>query len=112
MAQSRRISEQWFRRAQGRLIEGVNSPSRGAAVFQHGPIVIERGRGAKVWDADGNQYIDFMMSFGALMNAAPGRPDSAARKAFVTTSETELAESISALNFVTGRKRFTVSILC
>jgi len=48
-----------------------------------------------------------VMSFGALMKAAPGRPDSAARKAFATTSETELAESISALNFVTGRKRFT-----
>ena len=52
-----------------------------------------------------------MMSFGALMNAAPGRPDSAARKALATTSETEPAESISALNFVTGRKRLTVSIL-
>ena len=44
------------------------------------------------------------------MNAAPGLPDSAARKAFATTSETELGESISALNLVIGRNRFTVSI--
>jgi hypothetical protein len=52
-----------------------------------------------------------MMSFGTLINAAPGRPDSAARKAFASTSEMELAESISAVNFVTGRKRLTVSML-
>jgi len=30
-------------------------------------VVIERGRGARVWDLDGNEYIDFMMSFGALI---------------------------------------------
>jgi glutamate-1-semialdehyde 2,1-aminomutase len=30
--------------------------------------MIERGRGSHVWDADGNEYIDFMMSFGALIH--------------------------------------------
>ena len=30
-------------------------------------MVLERGRGSHVWDADGNEYIDFMMSFGALI---------------------------------------------
>jgi glutamate-1-semialdehyde 2,1-aminomutase len=60
-------SQQWFQRAQQSLVEGVNSPSRGAAVYQPGPIVLERGRGSKVWDADENEYIDFMMSFGALI---------------------------------------------
>jgi len=29
--------------------------------------VLDRGRGARVWDLDGNEYIDFMMSFGALI---------------------------------------------
>jgi glutamate-1-semialdehyde 2,1-aminomutase len=29
--------------------------------------MLERGRGSRVWDADGNEYIDFMMSFGALI---------------------------------------------
>ncbi len=52
-----------------------------------------------------------MMSCGALMNAAPGRPDSAARNAFATTSETATGESISALNLVIGRNRLTVSML-
>lgn len=60
-------SKQWFERAQRSLVEGVNSPSRGAAVYEGGPLVLERGRGSHVWDADGNQYVDFMMSFGALI---------------------------------------------
>jgi glutamate-1-semialdehyde 2,1-aminomutase len=65
---NRSRSEQWFDRAQQSLVEGVNSPSRGAAVFAHGPVVLERGDGSHVWDVDGNEYIDFMMSFGALIH--------------------------------------------
>ena len=61
-------SRQWFERAQRFLIEGVNSPSRGSAVFSPGPVVLERGGGARVWDLDGNEYADFMMSFGALIH--------------------------------------------
>jgi len=49
------------------MVEGVNSPSRGAAVYTSGPILLERGKGSRVWDIDGNEYIDFMMSFGALI---------------------------------------------
>src|SRR6266436_10042901 len=64
---TRERSRKWYERAQQSLIEGVNSPSRGAAVYSPGPIVLERGRGARVWDLDGNEYIDFMMSFGALI---------------------------------------------
>jgi glutamate-1-semialdehyde 2,1-aminomutase len=60
-------SAQWFARAQQSLVEGVNSPSRGAAVYAQGPIFLERGQGSRVWDADGNEYVDFMMSFGALI---------------------------------------------
>jgi glutamate-1-semialdehyde 2,1-aminomutase len=60
-------SREWFARAQQSLVEGVNSPSRGAAVYQEGPVLLERGRGSRVWDADDNEYVDFMMSFGALI---------------------------------------------
>src|SRR5581483_9627839 len=60
-------SQQLFERAQQSLVEGVNSPSRGAAVYAGGPVMLERGRGSHVWDADGNEYVDFMMSFGALI---------------------------------------------
>ena len=61
-------SQEWYERAQKYLIEGVNSPSRGSAVYAPGPIVLERGQGSQVWDVDGNQYTDFMMSFGALIH--------------------------------------------
>ena len=64
---NRERSREWYERAQQSLIEGVNSPSRGAAVYSPGPVVLERGRGSRVWDLDGNEYIDFMMSFGALI---------------------------------------------
>jgi len=65
---SRARSQQWFERAQKSLVEGVNSPSRGTAVYKAGPLVLERGRGSHVWDADENEYIDFMMSFGVLIH--------------------------------------------
>jgi len=65
---NRSRSSEWFERAQTSLVEGVNSPSRGRTVFDPAPIAIERGQGSKVWDADGNEYIDFMMSFGALIH--------------------------------------------
>ena len=39
----------------------------GAAVYSPGPVVLERGHGSHVWDLDGNEYVDFMMSFGALI---------------------------------------------
>ena len=61
-------SQQLFQRAQQSLVEGVNSPSRGEAVYSPGPIFLERGSGSHIWDADGNQYVDFMMSFGALIH--------------------------------------------
>ena len=65
---SRNRSAEWFERAQKSLVEGVNSPSRGASVYAPGPIMLERGKGSRVWDIDGNEYTDFMMSFGALIH--------------------------------------------
>jgi glutamate-1-semialdehyde 2,1-aminomutase len=64
---NRKRSQEWFERAQQSLVEGVNSPSRGEAVYRGGPTFLERGLGSHVWDADGNEYVDFMMSFGALI---------------------------------------------
>jgi glutamate-1-semialdehyde 2,1-aminomutase len=60
-------SAEWFERAQKSLVEGVNSPSRGPAVYSPAPVFLDRGHGSHVWDVDGNEYIDFMMSFGALI---------------------------------------------
>ena len=94
-------SRELFERAQKSLIEGVNSPSRGAAVYEGGPIMLERGSGPHVWDADGNEYIDFMMSFGALIHGhAHPRLVSAVTEAMAsgshfaaaTSAESEAAE--------------------
>lgn len=65
---NRTWSRDLFERAQLSLVEGVNSPSRGAAVYEGGPLMLERGQGSHVWDADGNEYVDFMMAFGALIH--------------------------------------------
>ena len=65
---TRTRSREYFARAQQSLVEGVNSPSRGAAVYSPHPVVLERGDGSRVWDVDGNEYADFMMSFGALIH--------------------------------------------
>jgi glutamate-1-semialdehyde 2,1-aminomutase len=67
LTKTRTKSAAWYERALRPLIEGVNSPSRGAAVYSSGPVVLERGCGSHVWDLDGNEYVDFMMSFGALI---------------------------------------------
>lgn len=48
------------------LIEASSSSSRGPATFGKYPIFMERGRGSRIYDVDGNEYIDWMMAFGAL----------------------------------------------
>ena len=111
-------SHRWYERAQQSLIEGVNSPSRGAAVYERGPIVLERGRGSHVWDLDGNEYVDFMMSFGALIqgHAHPGIVDVVTQTiaegshfAAATSAEAEAAERFCRMVPTAEAVRFTNS---
>ncbi len=46
---------------------GVNSPVRAFKAVGGKPIALVKGRGAKVWDADGREYIDFLASWGPLI---------------------------------------------
>src|SRR5919201_2000614 len=46
---------------------GVNSPVRAFRGVGGEPIVAERGEGARIWDVDGKEYIDFVLSFGPLV---------------------------------------------
>ncbi|HLB52976.1 MAG TPA: aminotransferase class III-fold pyridoxal phosphate-dependent enzyme, partial [Chlamydiales bacterium] len=46
---------------------GVNSPVRAAKGLLSTPLIVERGKGARVWDVDGNVYLDCCMSWGALI---------------------------------------------
>lgn len=59
-------SKALFERATRVMIEGGSSPSRGPANYGAYPLFIDRARGSRVWDADGNEYIDWMMAYGAL----------------------------------------------
>ena len=52
ITKTRTRSQQWFERAQQSLVEGVNSPSRGNAVYSRGPLFLERGSDSHAWDAD------------------------------------------------------------
>jgi glutamate-1-semialdehyde 2,1-aminomutase len=61
------ISEELFVRA-GRVIPGgVNSPVRAFASVGLTPRFIARGDGCRVWDEDGNEYIDYVCSWGPLI---------------------------------------------
>ena len=65
-------SLQLFRTAQQRIPGGVNSPVRAFHHVGADPFFVERGQGAKIWDIDGNEYIDYVGSWGpAILGHAP-----------------------------------------
>jgi len=59
-------SGQFYRRAMKVLVEGVSSASRGPTNYTPYPPYMRRGEGSRLFDVDGNEYIDWLMSFGAL----------------------------------------------
>jgi glutamate-1-semialdehyde 2,1-aminomutase len=46
---------------------GVNSPVRAFNGVGGEPFVVDRGKGARIWDVDGNEYIDYVLSWGPLV---------------------------------------------
>ena len=46
---------------------GVNSPARSWGAVGGNPLFLTRGSGSRVWDADGNEYIDYVCSWGPLI---------------------------------------------
>lgn len=46
---------------------GVNSPVRAFKSVGHNPVFIERASGSKIYDADGNEYIDYVGSWGPMI---------------------------------------------
>jgi glutamate-1-semialdehyde 2,1-aminomutase len=118
-------SSEFFARAQKVLVGGVNSPVRGFRAVGGRPLIIERARGSRVWDADGREYIDYLCSWGALIlgHADPSVVSAIADQAALGTSygmtsplEIELAEriagaipSIEKLRFVSSGTEATMS---
>ncbi len=57
-----------FKEAGKLMPGGVNSPVRAFKQVNMDPIFIERGEGSKIYDIDGNEYIDYVLSWGPLIH--------------------------------------------
>jgi glutamate-1-semialdehyde 2,1-aminomutase len=63
----REKSEALFEKAKKYFPGGVNSPVRAFRSVGGTPLFIQKGKGAHIWDADGNEFIDFCGSWGPLI---------------------------------------------
>lgn len=104
-----------YERTLGVLIEASSSSSRGPVNFGKYPIFMERGRGSRIYDVDDNEYVDWMMAFGALplghshpevVEAVTEAATSGAHFATATPVELEVAEMIQRMVPNAERVRF------
>jgi glutamate-1-semialdehyde 2,1-aminomutase len=114
-----------FARARNVIAGGVNSPVRALGSVGLSPIFMKSGAGAMLYDLDGHEYLDFLMSWGALLlgHAHPAVTRAITNAAASGTSfgtptelETQLAElivsmmpSIERLRFVSSGTEATLS---
>jgi glutamate-1-semialdehyde 2,1-aminomutase len=121
----RRRSREIFERAETILVGGVNSPVRAFRSVGGEPLIIERGRGQFLYDADGNELLDYVCSWGAMLlgHAHPAVTQAIAEQAQRGTSygattelEVELATlitqavpSIEKIRFVSSGTEATMS---
>ena len=103
LKRERKRSREIFERAEKVLVGGVNSPVRAFRSVGGEPLIIERGSGAHLYDADGNELLDYVCSWGAMIlgHANPSISEAIAEQARRGTSfgvttelELELAELI------------------
>ena len=108
-------SKRLYRRTLDLLIEGSSSSSRGPANYGEYPLFMERGSGSRIYDVDGNEYIDWMMAFGALplghahpvvAGAISDAASTGAHFATATKIEIEVAELLRKLAPCAERVRF------
>jgi glutamate-1-semialdehyde 2,1-aminomutase len=99
-------SKSLFDRAQASIPGGVNSPVRAFKSVGGTPLFIEKAKGAYLYDADGNQYIDYIASWGPMILGHAYEPVVKAiqEKALLSTSygaptelEIEMAELIKSM---------------
>ena len=100
---TRERSEAIFERAQKVIPGGVNSPVRAFRGVGGNPPFIARGEGARLYDVDGNEYIDYVGSWGplllghchpAIMDAVRRALETGASFGAPTEREVEMAEAI------------------
>ena len=118
-------SREIFERAEKILVGGVNSPVRAFRSVGGEPLIIERGNGQFLYDADGNELLDYVCSWGAMLlgHANPAVTEAIADQAQRGTSygattelEVELATlitqaipSIEKIRFVSSGTEATMS---
>ncbi len=123
----RERSAELFEAAQRVMPGGVSSPVRAFRGVGGNPIFIERAEGPYLYDADGNRYIDYVLSWGPMIlgHAEPSVVEAIVRQASRGTSygaptalETQLAElviqampSIEMVRFVNSGTEATMSAL-
>jgi glutamate-1-semialdehyde 2,1-aminomutase len=123
----RKISGKLFKKAQRYLPGGVDSPVRAFKAVGGDPVFIKQGRGSKLFDEDGNEYIDYVGSWGPLIlgHAHPQVVEAVKRVAesgmtfgAPTELETTLAKmvcdaipSIEMIRFVSSGTEATMSAL-
>ena len=124
---NRNRSDELFKVAQSYLPGGVDSPVRAFKAVGGDPIFIKRGQGSRIIDEDGNEFIDYVCSWGPLIlgHAHPQVIEAVKRVAALGTSfgaptelETTLAEmvreavpSIEMVRFVSSGTEATMSAL-
>jgi glutamate-1-semialdehyde 2,1-aminomutase len=120
-------SEELFARAQRVIPGGVNSPVRAFKAVGGTPLFIRKAEAARIWDADGKGYIDYVGSWGPLIlgHAHPSVVEAITQAAARGTSygapcaaEVELADrvvrlvpSIEKVRFVSSGTEATMSAL-
>ncbi|MDH5764269.1 MAG: aminotransferase class III-fold pyridoxal phosphate-dependent enzyme, partial [Nitrospinota bacterium] len=120
-------SESLFEKAQKYIPGGVNSPVRAFKAVGGNPLFIARAKGARITDVDGNEFIDYVSSWGPMIfgHAHPRIVDAITRQAQLGTSygaptelETELAQklveavpSIESVRLVSSGTEATLSAL-
>ena len=112
------VSAQLFEKAKAFFPGGVNSPVRAFRSVGGTPIFIDKGKGSHVWDADGNEYIDYCASWGPLilghandhvLNAVEKTMRNGTSFGAPTRLENELAELILINNHYIEKIRFVSS---
>jgi glutamate-1-semialdehyde 2,1-aminomutase len=106
------------RRAEGLFPGGVNSPVRAFRSVGRSPIVLERGQGPYVWDADGHRYVDYVGAWGpailghahpAVIDAVVAATANGLALGASHPLEIELGEAVRAAVPSMERLRFTSS---
>ena len=115
---SRKKSAELFEKAKNYFPGGVNSPVRAFKSVYGTPLFIERGDKARIWDADGNEFIDYCCSWGPLIlghnhdkvrEAVAQQLDKGLSFGAPTRLENELAELILTNNQYIEKIRFVSS---